>query len=79
MAQKRGRKTDWKNLAVRAIFALVCGVLGMTLFALFFCVVGMVFFPFAAPDIAFLTTLLLGFVVGAVAGWLSASKELWQD
>ena len=79
MAQKWRKGMGWKNLAVRAIFALVCGVLGTTLFALFFCAVGMVFFPFAAPDIAFLTTLLLGFVVGAVAGWLSASKELWQD
>jgi len=79
MEQKGRRKIEWRTLAVRAIFAFFCGVLGMTLFALFFCVVGTVFFPFATPNIAFIATVLLGFVIGAVAGWLSASKELWQD
>jgi hypothetical protein len=79
MARKGQRKIEWKTLAVRAIFALACGVLGMTLSTLFFCLVGMVFFAFATPSIAFFTVVLLGFAIGAVAGWLSASKELWQD
>jgi len=79
MAQKGRKRAEWKTIAVKVIFALVCGVLGMTLFALFFCVVGTVFFPFATPNIAFIATVLLGFVIVAVAGWLSTSKELWQD
>jgi hypothetical protein len=79
MARKGQRKNEWKTLAVRAISALACGFLGAVLFALFFCVVGMVFFPFVTPNIAFLAVVLLGFAIGAVAGWLSAGKELWQD
>jgi len=79
MAQRRRKGIEWKTVAIRVIFALACGVLGMTLFALFFCVVGMVFFPFATPNIAFVAAVLFGFVIGAAAGWLSASKELWQD
>ncbi|MFA0784515.1 hypothetical protein [Fervidibacter sacchari] len=79
MAQKGRKRAEWKTIAVKVIFALVCGVLGMTLLALFFCVVGMVFFPSATPNIAFIATVLLGFVIVAVAGWLSTSKELWQD
>jgi len=79
MAQKGRKRAEWKTIAVKVIFALVCGVLGMTLFALFFCVVGTVFFPFATPNIAFIATVLLGFVIVAFAGWLSTSKELWQD
>ena len=75
--RKGGEKE--RNGKPRVIFALACGVLGMTLLALFFCVVGMVFFPFATPNIAFIATVLLGFVIVAFAGWLSTSKELWQD
>jgi hypothetical protein len=42
--------------------------LGTILFALFFCVVGMVFLPFATPNIAFLAVVLLGFAIRRCCG-----------
>ncbi len=75
MAQRRRKGTEWKTVAVRVIFALACGVLGMTLLALFFCVVGTVFFPLATPNIAFISTVLFGFVIGAVQAGCRQAKN----